>query len=208
LLSAVVVLLSALVVAGCATSSRTGAGRPGEPAAPTSAPTAPAARTVVRTFVAFAGAGRLPVPVAEHHRGHCWAGSIAAPGPHAYRCFAGNTILDPCFAAATPVRPRTVACLADPWSAATVLRLTKRLPALSPSQAPARPWALVLTGGARCVAATGTVPEVGGVNLPYGCDDKSAAALLDRAGGQQQAYTAALTANAVRQVGVRVLWRA
>ena len=200
-LIAAVVLLSA---AGCAASSRSGAGQPGEPAAPA----ARAPHTVVRTFAAYDGAGRLTVPVAAHRRGYCWSGSVAAPGAHAYRCFAGNTILDPCFAVPGSADPRTVACVADPWSPATVLRLTKRLPAATPSPAAPQPWAIVLAGGTRCVASTGTAPAVDGINLPYGCRDHTAAALLDRPGALRQAYAAAPTAATVRLVAVRVLWRA
>lgn len=200
-LIAAVVLMSAT---GCATSSRSGAGQPGEPAAPA----ARAPRTVVRTFAAYDSSGRLTVPVAGHRSGHCWSVSVAAPGDHAYRCFAGNTILDPCFAAPGPTDPRTIACVADPWSPATVLRLTKRLPAATPTPAAPHPWAIVLAGGARCVASTGTVVAVDGINLPYGCSDHTAAALLDRPGALRRAYAAAPTASAVRQVAVRVLWRA
>ena len=199
-LIAAVVLLSAT---GCAASSRSGAGQPGEPAAPA----APTPHTVTRTFAAYDGAGRLTVPVAGHRRGYCWSASVAAPGAHAYRCFAGNTILDPCFVEPGPAAPHTVACVADPWSPATVLRLTKRLPA-APDPAAARPWAIVLAGGARCVATAGTVPAVDGINLPYGCSDRTAAALLDRPGALRHAYAAAPTAAAVREVAVRVLWRA
>src|SRR5579863_2030262 len=41
-------------------------------------------------------------------RGYCWEASLAANVPNAYRCFQGNMIHDPCFAASR--RAATVAC--------------------------------------------------------------------------------------------------
>jgi hypothetical protein len=163
--------------------------------------------TVVRTFTAYDAAGRLTVPAAAHRRGHCWSASIAVLSAGAYRCFAGNAILDPCFAPPQTGRPGTVACVADPWSPAVVLRLAKPLPNDATARSANRPWAFVLASGTRCVASTGTVPALGGVNLPYQCSDGTSAALTDRGGGLLHASDAAPGAAALRRVAVRVVWR-
>ena len=199
--AALFVVLTALTAASCATSSRSRAGGPA-PADP------PAARTTTHTFVPYRSGGTLTVPVRGHRTGRCWSASIAVPGAHAYRCFAGNAILDPCFAPPHKATPRAVACVADPWSAAVLLRLTKPLPATPPSGPATRPWAFVLASGARCVASTGTVPSVGGVNLPYSCNDGTAAALIDRPGRVLHAYDAGLRAATLHKVAVRTVWRA
>jgi hypothetical protein len=163
--------------------------------------------TVVRTFTAYDGAGRLTVPAAAHRRGHCWSASIAVLAAGAYRCFAGNTILDPCFAPPQTARPSRVACVADPWSPAVVLHLAKPLPDDAGAKSANRPWAFVLATGIRCVASTGTVPAVGGVNLPYHCSDGTSAALTGRTGALVHASDAAPGAAALSSAAVRVVWR-
>ena len=194
-------LLVGLTATSCASAARSPAGG--------TAPARPvAAHTDVRTFAPYDADGTLTVPVRGHRSGRCWSESVAAPGARAYRCFAGNTILDPCFAPPHAARPGPLACVADPWSAAVALRLTAKLPARTPDRAAGRPWALVLATGARCVASTGTVPSVAGVNLPYQCDDGTAAALTGAPGPLRHAYDAAPHAHALPEVAVRVVWRA
>lgn len=100
----------------------------------------------------------------------------------AYRCLVGNDIADPCFAQPRSSKPATVACLADPWSGARVVTLTQALPRVDPLGDAANPWAVQLANGARCVAATGTVPTVGGVSVNLRCPGGMVAGGLDRTG--------------------------
>lgn len=167
------------------------------------------AHTVVKTFHAYRPDGTLAVPVAgAATSGRCWTTSIAAQGKGDYRCFAGNQILDPCFAPPHMRAPRQVACLTDPWSSAHLLRLHGGLPQSPAPVGAGRPWALQLANGARCVAATGTVPAVRRINLDYQCSDGHDAALLHSTGAAMTAEYGDVQAQTLRRVAVTTIWRA
>jgi hypothetical protein len=194
-------LLAVLTVASCADSAQPQAG------APAPSPATLVAHTATHTFAPYDANGDLTVPVNAHRTGRCWSSSITVPAARAYRCFAGNRILDPCFAPPHTAKARTLACVADPWSPAVLLRVTKPLPARTPGPGRNRPWALLLGTGAKCVASSGTVPSVAGVNLPYDCSDGTFAAVGAVIGKQLHAYDAAPKAAGLRVVAVRALWR-
>jgi hypothetical protein len=190
----------AFVLAGCARSSVAGAG------AGTGAGAQPHPATKTQSFSAYDSRGELAVKVADVARGSCWTNSGAAPAPDAFRCFAGNTILDPCFAGPRVTAPAEVACLASPRSAATVLKLTAPLPKPDP-QAVERAWAFQLDNGARCVASTGTVPEVQGINLGYHCTDGSDAGLRDVSAPLVTADYGDPESQTVQSANVTKIWR-
>jgi hypothetical protein len=191
-------LILLFVLAGCASDAKPPA---------TAGATAPGTATV--TFHAFTGTGRLAVPAAARPvQGECWTTSIAAPNATAYRCFQGNKILDPCFAPAHPTTPAQLACLQTPWSRAVVLSVHGRLPAAGDGAIPARPWAVQLSNGARCVASTGTVPAVGGVNLGYHCTDGGDAALVATGPSALTARYAAPHATRLATMTVTTVWDA
>jgi len=165
--------------------------------------------TVAKTFSAYRADGELAVHVGDVSTGNCWTTSIAAPSATAYRCIADNSILDPCFAPAHPSSPLEVACVPDPWADATVLRVTGELPTQAPpAERSARPWAFELANGARCVAATGTVPEIQGVNLGYHCRNGADAALDDGSARRATARYAPHGAATLHTVTVSTIWRA
>ena len=151
---------------------------------------------MVRAYLPFDAAGKPAGTVSATRSGECWTTSVAATVASAYRCRAGNTILDPCFAV-TP-RARTVACAADPWSAVEVLHLTSPLPTGEPMGDGTRPWAVQLANGVRCVASTGTVPEVAGFLLDYSCRGGSGVSLADLDQPVVTAHWARAGATAVR----------
>ncbi len=155
----VAVAVAALVLAACT----------GHPAGTRAHTTPSNSAPVVRTFAAYSATGSLSVPVAARVTGTCWTNSITVRAALAYRCLAGNQIMDPCFAPATQTAPTTVACVAAPWDAATLLTVTGPLPPAPTEHLPPHPWALQLANGARCVASTGTAPSVDGVTLNYVC---------------------------------------
>ena len=190
--SGLAALALAAVLAGCSSPSHHAA--------------KPPARTVVKTFAAYAANGDLNVQVADVATGTCWTTSIAAPVPGAYRCIAGDRIYDPCFAPAHPVRPIEVACLSAPWADAEVLRLPGALPSAAPLPGNSRPWAIQLSNGARCVATTGTVPQVNGVDLGFHCTDGRDAALVSATALAVAEYGAP-SAGALRRVTVTTIWR-
>lgn len=161
--------------------------------------------TVVHTAAPWTATGHLTVASRGTAPGSCFTTSLAAPAPTAYRCFGGNALLDPCFV--SPVSDRTVACLATPWSRAQVLTL--RTPPPAPVRTGSgRYWALQLADGTRCVAATGTVPQVAGVDLSYSCADGTYAEPVDSAAPRVVVQRARLDAAALTRTPVSVAWRA
>ncbi len=120
----------------------------------------------------FTPAGKLSpeFQIGARGRGYCWESSLASTARNAYRCFQGNLIHDPCFAA-TP-HATTVVCFLDPWHAVTLLRMTRRLPKPGPLlKGPPLPWAIVTTDGRHCVFMTGATALVANQRANYGCTD-------------------------------------
>ncbi len=199
-----VLLAFALLAAACASH------RP-QPQAAGGGPRA----TVDKSFHPYSANGELAIDVADVATGSCWTTSIAAPASGAYRCIAGNRILDPCFAAPTTATAskavRTeVACVETPWSNAMVLHVTGPLPKADPADdgaGSARPWAFELDNGVRCVATTGTVPAVQGVSLGYHCLDGRDAALLDPSATPMTADYGDPQAQSLQPVTVATIWR-
>jgi hypothetical protein len=186
-------LVVAVAAAGCASEAHRSATAGASIAALTPA------TTVVHVFKSAAASG------APSAAGACWTTSIAVPKPGAYRCLAGNTILDPCFALH---RTATLAtCYADPWSKPVVLKLEQRLPELSGALPDEHPWALLLSNGHRCVAVTGTVQIVGNVALTYSCGKQSAAGLAGGDTPLRQAFYRAGPEADLDQVDVTDVWQ-
>jgi hypothetical protein len=118
----------------------------------------------------FTPQGRLAsrFHVGSRGSGYCWEASLAAQTRNAYRCFQGNEIHDPCFAASR--HAASVACFTDPWQPVTELRLTRPLPRpAAAAQGPALPWTIVTTDGRRCVFMTGATALVANERINYGC---------------------------------------
>lgn len=198
-----VVAVCAILLAGCGSATRTTPAKPRPTAPTTSAAARPA--THVRIFTPFRTDGSPAVTVAHTISGSCWTSSIAAPVRRAYRCFAANQILDPCFV--TSARATNALCLLNPWGPAQRLRLTAPLPKQASALEPSRPWALELGNGARCIAVTGTAPAAAGVSLAYSCGHGYGAALITSSGGTMTAHYARAGASALRTVRVVAAWR-
>lgn len=188
------------VLAGCASKTHN---RPAGAAS-----VAGGTATTSITFRAYNRTGQLAVRVAAEVRGQCWTTSAAVPVAGAYRCFEGNKILDPCFAPAHPATPPVLACMADPWSRALMLRVSGALPQPADGDAASRPWAFELSNGARCVASTGTVPAVAGENLGYHCTDRGNAALVDDGSATVTAHYAPAGAKTLQSMNVTTIWHA
>ncbi len=101
--------------------------------------------------------------------GSCWAESIAAPRPDAWRCSVGNSISDPCFTVAR--NPEQLVCGADPAlrSDGFILKLTKPLPKKPHGTRKVAPWIFQLSDGSICEAMSGTVPTVNGEPARWSC---------------------------------------
>ncbi|HEY6934280.1 MAG TPA: hypothetical protein VI452_12865 [Marmoricola sp.] len=164
-IAVVVVAVVAVLVARATQTSSGPAAAPSSPAATgQDQVAAPLAPTVVHHVAPVDAHGRLAAGyrVAASGRGRCFSTSLV--DDRLYRCFQGNTILDPCW----PQPGRAVACLPQPWShAVTRLRLTAALP---PRQHFGRHlWALQLGAGlgVRCTAAMGATGIVAGQRISY-----------------------------------------
>ena len=139
---------------------------------PNASMTAP---TSVRIIEPFAVGGGLAagLSVQETTSGSCWEGSLADSGrSDAWRCMAGNEIMDPCFSDPSG-DGNAVACLTDPWNQQVVLLdLTQPLPfdhANTPAIPEADPWALELADGERCTMTTGATAAIGNLRANYAC---------------------------------------
>jgi eukaryotic-like serine/threonine-protein kinase len=103
-------------------------------------------------------------------RAHCALGSEATG--NAYRCFAGNKILDPCWAQAGATHRHAI-CLTAPWSHAAIqlhVRSYDNSAMVSPSR---QPWGIRLANGARCAFVQGASQVVHGRRLSYFCQNST-----------------------------------
>ena len=100
-------------------------------------------------------------------RAHCEAGSDVLAG--VYRCFAGNEVLDPCWAesGAAPA----VLCLPAPWSH-EVIRLALQAPLETSPPGPLEVWGVRLASGQRCLAAQGAHGLISARVVDYECPDR------------------------------------
>ena len=142
-------------------------------AAGTSFATAAPAATVTPTAivnlspVTASGALATGYTVTKHLlRGHCETGTISTG--NGYRCFAGKTVLDPCWVTSSK---KYVDCLAQPWAYDVVqLKVSKGYSNYGGVQAKADlPWGVQLAGGTRCLRIQGTPAFIDGQVQTYRC---------------------------------------
>jgi hypothetical protein len=122
----------------------------------------------------FDASGRLAkrYKVTATRSGTCFTSSLAVDGRDAWRCIAGNRILDPCFQ--PPKGHGPLACLSDPWGTVTRLRLTRHLPKPTPvHETRPMPWAVETSSGLRCTKLTGATDVYRGQRVNYECTDGS-----------------------------------
>ncbi len=161
------VVVVPLVVGRTASSSPRATPAPGPGVVSTVSPPTLAATRVARVAPVDAR-GRLVdgYRVDATARGHCFSSSLL--DGRLYRCFRGDTILDPCWRG---VARDAVLCLPAPWTHRVVrLRLTSALPQRDPF--PGRWWALRAGDGldVRCTAAMGATGLVGHRRISFLCD--------------------------------------
>lgn len=178
-----------------------------------SAPAPPAiGATQVTLYVPFTPNGlSIGLAVTRRVSGSCFAGSAASSGrSDAWRCSAGNAILDPCYQGVESGKT-VLACPDTPWSANVVLlTLTKDLPQKDANKDTAPkglPWALELANGRRCELLTGATFGVAGMRANYGCDDNAyVVGDPDRSLPVWRVFFLGPRGFAVTQIGVRVAW--
>ena len=141
-------------------------------------------RTVVKLYAPFTDMGgtlSIGLAVTDKLSGSCFAASVADPyRTDAYRCMAGNRILDPCFVP-NPTAT-TLACVAEPLWNANVIQLTisGKLAAANKETTleKALPWALELANGQKCEPLTGATGAIAGLRINYGCSGGPALSVL------------------------------
>jgi hypothetical protein len=112
--------------------------------------------------------------VTKQESGSCFTRSLASSTrPDAWRCSAGNAILDPCYQRIMGDEKQLACPVGGPWPANIVLlTLTQPLPQEEGKEASrdsALPWALELANGQRCTMFTGATAPVAGMRINYGC---------------------------------------
>ncbi len=139
------------------------------PTTTTSTTSTPAA-TATKLYSPENSDGGLAVSITRTVNGNCFTTSETAGRPDAYRCMAGNEILDPCFSfngneAVCPVN--------GPWTNTALLLKNATLPnGVTPNQdtgTKGPPWAIQLASGANCLEFSGATTLVAGQRLAYGC---------------------------------------
>ena len=131
----------------------------------------PQPKTVAHETVWFAG--RQPAPgltITEDVAGHCIGPARSSPRDDAWRCFADEHWIDPCFSATA--RSRSVLCPTDPWSKnVRLVELTRRLPAVVPRRGRAdAPWGIWTENAKQCaIAVSGATLRLGGQRVRYEC---------------------------------------
>jgi hypothetical protein len=108
--------------------------------------------------------------VTEEVAGHCTALARSTPRAYAWRCFADEHFIDPCFSASR--HSATVICPFDPWSKdVRLVRLTRRLPRwVARRERRNAPWGIWTTNAKRCVlAVSGATLWLAGKRVRYEC---------------------------------------
>jgi hypothetical protein len=132
---------------------------------------APQPATVVHETKWFRGSQPAPgLLITEDVPGHCVSSARSTPRTDAWRCFADEHWIDPCFSASG--RGRIVLCPTDPWSRnVRLVELTRKLPAAStrPVRAYA-PWGIWTANAKQCViAVSGATLRLDGRRVRYEC---------------------------------------
>ena len=112
-----------------------------------------------------------PTTTSQTESGSCFVPSIASNRPDAFRCSAGNSILDPCFT--VPGNSSAVVCTPNPTDPSTfvTLNLTQPLPPAQATPTTRHAWFLQLADETVCNFFTGATGAVNGERINYGCSD-------------------------------------
>jgi len=171
------------------------------------------ARTQVKLLTPFGPAGlSIGMAVTERVNGTCFAASAASSSrPDAWRCSAGNGILDPCYQRILGDEKQLACPVGGPWPANVVLlTLTQALPSeprKETNRADTLPWALELANGQRCTLMTGAMPPVAGMRINYGCPGGfQVVGDIDRSQPVWRVFSQGEKSIALEQVDVAVAW--
>jgi len=111
---------------------------------------APPTRTQIKMLTPWTPAGlSVGMAVTQKLSGNCFTHSLASPSrPDAWRCMAGNGLMDPCYQRILGDEKQLACPVGGPWPAnVTLLTLTQPLPQedrKEPARETVLPWALEL----------------------------------------------------------------
>ncbi len=117
--------------------------------------------------------GGAPAPgliVTENVAGYCTTPARSTSRAYAWRCFADEHFIDPCFSATR--NSATAVCPFDPWAKTVrLVSLTRRLPRwVARRERPNAPWGMGTANAKRCVlAVSGASLRLAGRLVRYEC---------------------------------------
>jgi hypothetical protein len=118
-----------------------------------------------------AGAVSQDIHIASRLSGKCWIHSYLSGRSDAYRCVAGNLVLDPCISNPYEGRAsRQVICPSPSTTSVALISLTESLPrSFKASDGPLTPWLLILADGEKCFEFAAAAPSTAGLVEDYSC---------------------------------------
>ena len=170
-------------------------------------------RTEIKLLTPFGVKGLADgLQVSQRVSGKCFAASAASSTrPDAWRCSAGNAILDPCYQRIMGDEKQLACPIEGPWSPKVLLLTLTEASLNEPRKEMPRdsalPWAIELANGKRCSLFTGATAPVAGMRINYGCPGGfQVVGDIDRSGRVWHVFFQAENASALEQVDVAVAW--
>jgi hypothetical protein len=144
---------------------------PSPPAISKTTPPSPGRTTQIVRVSPVDAAGKLKpgyTVTATYPGTNCSAGSDT--GANAYRCFAGNTVYDPCWLDTDDATNHTVVCLLQPWSTKVTRITVPQIDGGFGSPVTQAPLGVQLSDGEHCIALQGARSDFNGRVIDFSCD--------------------------------------
>ncbi|MFE9600875.1 serine/threonine-protein kinase [Streptomyces hokutonensis] len=147
-----------------------------EPPPPTAAASSAPAQTQVVTLSPWSPGGTpaTGITITDRASGSCFGTAESTMRTDAWRCTAGDRILDPCFSPDSDPSDTSALCLDGAPDRMVELSVPEGLPGNNdhmPGGPDIEPIILLLANGARCSFAGGGTATLAGQRLNYGCDN-------------------------------------
>nr|WP_200420273.1 serine/threonine-protein kinase [Streptomyces sp. NBRC 14336] len=143
---------------------------------PTAAASSALTQTQVVTLSPWSPGGTpaTGITITDRTSGSCFGSAESTMRTDAWRCTAGDRILDPCFSPDSDPSENSALCLDGAPDRMVELSVPEGFPGNNnhmPGGPDIEPIILVLTNGARCSFAGGGTATLAGQRLNYGCDN-------------------------------------
>ena len=175
--------------------------------------TGPLTRTRIKLLTPWGPNGlSIGMATTQEVNGSCFTHSLASPSrPDAWRCTAGNGLMDPCYQRILGDERQLACPVGGPWPA-NVVQLTLTQPLAQedrkqPSRDSVLPWAIELANGQKCTQSTGATAPVAGMRINYGCPDGFIiVGDIDRSQPVWRAFSQGQKSIALEEVDVAAAW--